>query len=119
MATPIDRVILWDRGNDLGVSLRQALIVDDLGVPLLVGDISAMTLRVYTAGTVEPPVVMVGRPDVVMSYAAAAFAWRGWLNYGADLDALPEVRVIMTATVNSRTQRLLDATGRFARPDGR
>jgi hypothetical protein len=119
MAGPIERVILWDRGNDLALAHLLSELVDDLGVPLTQGDVSAMEARVYTAGTAEPPVAMAGRSAVTMTFDGTRNAWRGSLQYGSDLDALSEVRVIVTVTVASRTQRLMDAQARFARPDGR
>lgn len=44
--------------------------------------------------------------------------WRGVLAYNTDLDAVAAVRIVVTATVDGRAARPLEAEARFVSADG-
>ena len=115
---PITRWDPWERGTDLAVKILEAELVDDDGVPIAPARVTSLTALVAVAGDAQPPAPLGGRTPVALVHDVVARRWRGVLAYDGDLDALDAVRVVVTATIEGRTARPLEAEARFALADG-
>ncbi len=115
---PITRWDPWERGTDLAVRVAAAELVDDDGVPIAVARVSSITALVAVAGDAQPPAPLGSRTPVALAYDATRNRWRGVLAYGTDLDSIAAVRIVVTATVDGRPARPLEAEARFVNADG-
>ena len=53
------------------------------------------------AGDAQPPVALGGRLPVALVHDPVERRWRGVLAYAPDLDAIPAVRIVVSATVDA------------------
>lgn len=115
---PITRWDPWERGTPLVVKILEAELVDDDGRAIAPARVSSMTALVAVAGDAQPPVALGGRLPVALVHDPVERRWRGVLAYAPDLDAIPAVRIVVSATVDAQPARPLEAEARFVLADG-
>ena len=104
----------WERGTDLAVVVSD--LVDDDGVAITS---ATLTVLVAAAGDTQPPVAFGSRVAVPLTYDEGKGRWRGIVPYGADLDVVDAVRLVVAGTVAGRAVRPLECEARFVLADGR